>query len=200
MAPSSSRSHDLRLGLRLEWITIVWNAAEVGITIGLGVTAGSLALVAFGLDSLVEIFTSVVVVWQLRGDQADSNRVRKALALVAVAFLALGAFLVVTSVLRLWSGARPDESIAGIFYLAATVVVMMTLARMKTRVGTRLANETLLAEAHMTFLDGLLATGILSSLLLNALLDWWWTDPLAAAVVGVMALGEARENHRLAKG
>lgn len=183
----------LRRGLRLEWITIAWNAAEVFVTVGMGVAAGSLALIAFGLDSLVEIFASLVVVWQLKGDQADSARVTRALRLVGVAFLVLGVFLIVVAAARVISGARPDESPIGIVYLAITVVVMLTLARLKDRTGAHLGNVTLQAEARVTYLDAVLAFGILAALAANALLGWWWADSLSAALIGVLALVEARE-------
>jgi divalent metal cation (Fe/Co/Zn/Cd) transporter len=183
----------LHRGLRLEWITIAWNAAEVFVTVGIGVAAGSLALVAFGLDSVIEIFASLVVIWQLQGDQADSARVRRALRLVGAAFLVLGAFLIVVASVRVIGGARPDESPIGIVYLAITVAVMLTLARLKDRTGSHLGSETLQAEARVTYLDAGLAFGILVALVANALLGWWWSDSLSAAVVGVLALFEARE-------
>lgn len=189
----------LRRGLLLEWLTIAWNAVEVFVTVGLGVAAGSLALVAFGLDSVIELFASLVVIWQLRGDQADSDRVRRALRLVGVAFLLLGLFLVTVAAVRLAAGSRPDESPVGIAYLAATTVVMVALARLKDTTGRRLGNRTLRAEARVTALDAGLAAGILAALATNSLWGWWWADSLAAGAVGVLALFEARE-HLTAEG
>ena len=178
----------------MEWLTIAWNAVEAFITVGLGTAAGSLALVAFGVDSVLEIFASLVVIWQLEGDQADSARVRRAVRLVGVAFLLLGLFLITLATIRLIGQVHPDESPLGIVYLAATVVVMLALARLKHRVGVGLANEPLQAEARVTFLDAGLAAGILLALAVNGLFGWWWADSLAAAVIGVLALVEAREN------
>lgn len=184
----------MRRSVRLEWVTIAWNVAEVGITIGLGVAARSLALVAFGMDSVVEVFASLVVLWQLRGDTASAARIRLALRLVASAFVVLGVFLVVTASIRLLAGAAVDESPIGVAYLSATVVVMLVLARAKGRLGAQLGNHPLAAEARMTLLDGLLAALILTALLLNLLFGWWWADSLAAFVVGLLAFAEAREN------
>src|SRR5438034_8823169 len=102
--------------VRLEFVTIAWNAVEFVVTVGLGVVAGSLALVAFGLDSLIEIFASVVVIWQLRG--SAEGRTRRAMALVAFAFLALSMFLLVGAARSLLSSAKPDSSPFGIAYMA----------------------------------------------------------------------------------
>lgn len=180
--------------MRLEWVTIGWNVAEVGVTIGLGLAAGSLALVAFGLDSVVEVFASLVVLWQLRGDTASLTRITLALRLVAGAFLVLGLFLIVTAAVRLLAGVAVDESPFGVGYLAATVVVMLLLARAKGALGAELGNHPLAAEARMTLLDGLLAALIMLALVLNLVLGWWWADAMAAMAVGVLAVLEGWEN------
>jgi divalent metal cation (Fe/Co/Zn/Cd) transporter len=187
-------SRAVRRAVRLEWVTIAWNVVEVGITISLGIAARSLALVAFGLDSIVEVFASLVVLWQLGGDTTSTSRIRLALRLVAAAFVALGLFLAVTAALRLLAGSAVDESPVGIAYLAATVVVMLLLARAKGSLGAELGNHPLAAEARMTLLDGFLAGLILTALLLNLLFGWWWADSLAAFFVGLLAFVEAREN------
>jgi divalent metal cation (Fe/Co/Zn/Cd) transporter len=189
--PDSPAEHR---AVRLEWLTVAWNVAEVGITIALGVAARSLALVAFGLDSMVEIFASLVVIWQLRGDTASPARIALALRLVALAFLALGLFLIVTATIRLVGAGEVQESPVGVAYLAATVVVMLALAKAKGALGAELGNHPLAAEARMTLLDGFLAALILLALVLNLVLGWWWADALAAMAVGVLALLEGREN------
>jgi divalent metal cation (Fe/Co/Zn/Cd) transporter len=185
-----------RLGRALQWATIVWNCLEVFVTIGLGIAAGSLALIAFGLDSLVEVFASVVVVWHLRPGDADRQllRDRRAMRLVAVAFGALATYLVAAGVHTLIIRQQSDSSGFGIAYLGVTALVMFGLASLKRRVGTKLQSEPFLAEASMTRLDGGLATGILVALVLNATLGWWWADPLAAILVGAAAAREARHN------
>ncbi len=185
-----------RRGLRLVWATIVWNVFEVFITIGLGVAAGSIALVAFGTDSMVEVFASLVVVWHSRDllVMEESARTRRSLILIAAAFLLLAVVLAIGAVLRLIDGTPPDESPLGIAYLAVTAAVMLTLAILKQRTGRALESEPLRAEAHITYLDALLASAVLLSLVLNGLLDWWWADPMAALVIAFIALREGREH------
>lgn len=170
----------------------MWNLIEVFVTVGLGLAAGSLALVAFGLDSLIEVFASLVVLWHLRSARTTS-RDRLALRLVAAAFAVLGVYLAIDAVRALFARDVADSSPVGIAYLALTAVVMFTLARWKKRVGTELDSEPFLAEATLTHLDGWLATGILTALSLNAVLGWWWADPLAALALAGFAVKEALE-------
>lgn len=187
-----------RRGRRLQWATIAWNTIEVVVTVGLGVAAGSLALIAFGLDSLVEVFASLVVIWNMAPGESlhRVGRDRRALRLVGVAFAVLAVYLVVAGTRSLVLHEEPDTSPLGIAYLAATAVVMFGLARWKRRVGSALDSEPFLAEAAMTFLDGCLATGILTALALNLVLGWWWADPFAALLVGAAAAREARATWR----
>lgn len=185
-----------RVGSRLQWGTIAWNSVEVFVTIGLGITAGSLALIAFGLDSLVEVFASLVVVWHMNPgvDGHHARRDRRAMRLVSAAFALLAIYLVVAGVRQLTLGEQPDSSPVGIAYLFVTAIVMFSLARWKRRVGTALNSEPFRAEASMTFLDGCLATSILIALALNLVLGWWWADPAAALLIGAVAAREARES------
>ena len=184
---------DERSGRLLQRLTIAWNVAEVGVTIVLGVIAGSLALIAFGMDSLVEVFASLVVLWHMRAEVGAASRDDRARRLVALAFVALAAYLLGASVRALWIGAEPESSPLGIAYLALTAVVMFTLAAAKRRVGERLTSEPFLAEARMTFLDGCLAAAILTALALNTVLGWWWADAGAALIVSAAAAREAWE-------
>jgi divalent metal cation (Fe/Co/Zn/Cd) transporter len=187
-----------RRGLRLEWATNGWNALEVLVTISLGVQAGSLALIAFGLDSVVEIFASMVVIRNLRDDRHDpgDRRVHRSLRLIAVAFWVLAAFLVVISLRGLIRANRPDSSPLGVGYLTLTALTMFSLARLKRATADQLGSEPLRAEAAMTFLDGCLSTGILTALVLNAWLGWWWTDAAAALLVAGFAVNEGVEHWR----
>lgn len=182
--------------LRLEYATIAWNIGEAFLTVGLGIAAGSLALIGFGTDSVIEVFASAVIVWHIRpGHDTDSpERTRRALRLVAVAFVALAAVLATVAIRDLVIERRAGESIFGIAYLAVTAVVMFGLAVAKRRLAVRLDSAPLRSEAAMTFLDGVLSVLTLSGLALNAGLEWWWADPAAALVVAVAAGNEAREN------
>jgi divalent metal cation (Fe/Co/Zn/Cd) transporter len=185
-----------RRALRLEYATIVWNLGEAVLTVGLGVVAGSLALIGFGTDSIIEVFASSVVVWHLRpGHEADRpERTRLALRLVALAFAILAVILATVAIRDLVLGRRAGPSPIGIAYLAVTACVMFGLAVAKRRVAQRLGSAPLRSEAAMTFLDGILSTATLTGLALNAALGWWWADPAAALIVGVAAANEARGN------
>jgi divalent metal cation (Fe/Co/Zn/Cd) transporter len=186
-----------RRGLSLVWITIAWNCVEVFVTIGLGVASGSIALVAFGTDSMVEVFASLVVVWHSRDllVMEESDRTRRSIHLISIAFIVLGIVLAIGATIRLVE----DESPIGIAYLAVTAAVMLALALLKRKTGRELGSDPLQAEAHITFLDALLAVSVLLSLVLNAAADWWWADPLAALVISVIALREGAEHWKEAR-
>jgi divalent metal cation (Fe/Co/Zn/Cd) transporter len=178
----------VRRAERLELLTIAWNVIEVVVTLLLGIAAGSLALVAFGLDSMVEIFASGVVLWQLRGQAG--TRTRRAMLLVSLAFFALAAVLSSGALLTLATGHRADDSVWGVAYLGLTAVVMFTLAWRKWILAGQLANHPLAHEARITFLDGCLATGVLLALVAAIAFGWWWADPLAAILVAVACIPE----------
>ncbi len=181
-----------RRGLRLEYATLGWNVVEIGFLVYAAVAARSVALTGFALDSVIEIFASLVVVWQLKGS-TDPARETRAVRMIGVAFLALAAYLTVQAVVTIALGVRPAPSPLGIGWLAATVVVMLGLAAAKAQTGRRLGNRTLQAEAKVTLVDGSLAAAILLGLILSAALGWWWADLAAGVVVIAYGLREGRE-------
>lgn len=181
----------VRRGLRLEYATLAWNATEIGFLVYAAVIARSVALAGFALDSGIEIFASVVVVWHLRGD-VDPERERHAERLIGVAFFALAVYLVGQTVVTLALGVRPDSSPLGIAWLAATCVAMFSLAFAKARTGRELGNRVLQSEAKVTVVDGALAAAVLAGLVLNSALGWWWADIAAGFVVIVYGLREGR--------
>jgi divalent metal cation (Fe/Co/Zn/Cd) transporter len=186
-----------RLAIRLEYGTIVWNLGEAVFTIAVGVAAGSLALIAFGADSIIEVFASSVVVWhERRPGRAEARRTSLALRLVAVAFVALAVVLGTFAVRDLVTGRRAESSIAGIVYLSFTALVMFGLAFRKRTVATALGSAPLRSEATLTFLDGVLSVLTLTGLALNAAFGLWWADPAAALAVAIAAANEGRENRR----
>lgn len=187
-----------RTALRLQYATIAWNAGEAVFTISIGVAAGSLALIGFGTDSVIEIFASVVVLWHLRGE-SHAHRTRRALRLVGWAFALLALTLGVAAIRDLGAGRAPGESWPGIVYLAVTAIIMFGLAAAKRRIAAGLGDEPFAAEAEMTLLDGWLSTATLIGLLLNALFGWWWADPLAGLLIALIATREARENFEEAR-
>lgn len=192
----AERSLQERRALRLLWVTIAWNVPEALLSIGLGIAAGSLALIGFGSDSLIELFASLVLVWHLfPGERrASPERTRLAMRLLAAAFLGLSIALTAAGVADLVGGRRAEESPWGIAYIAITVVVMFVLGCLKRRAAEALDSAPLRSEATMSLLDGFLASATLLGLVLNAAFAWWWADPAAAFVVAVFAFNEAREN------
>ena len=191
---AGARSRLLRRGFRLEYTTLAWNVVGIVVLAISAWAARSVALAGFGLDSLIEIGASTVVIWELSG--SGEVRRRRALRLIAIAFLALGLYLLVQSTVVLVAGFRPHHSPAGIVWTAITAAVMFTLAWGKARTGTALANPVLRTEGRVTLIDGILATAVLGGLVLNATLDWWWADPLAGYVLVFYAAREAWDIRR----
>lgn len=180
----------LRRGLSLEYATLGWNVVGAPVLIVSAVAAGSVALAGFGVDSLIEIVASAVVVWHLKGEE-DSRREHWALRIIAVAFVLLAIYIAAQSAIALLSRSHPGTSVLGIMWLAATVVAMLLLATGKRRTGAQLCNQVLQTEARVTVIDGCLAAAVLIGVVLNAAAGWWWADPLAALVLVVYALWEA---------
>ncbi|MFC8408743.1 cation transporter [Arthrobacter sp. NPDC057259] len=183
-----------RRGFVLEGITLAWNVVGVVVLAVASIAAGSVALAGFGLDSLIEIGASTVVIWELSG--TGEHRQRLALKLIAGAFIALAAYLLVQSGLALAAGHRPLPSPWGVGWTAVTAAVMFALAAGKARTGKALGNPVLTAEGRVTFIDGLLATAVLLGVLLDDLAGWWWADPLAGLVIVYYAIREAVEIFR----
>ena len=180
----------LRRGRALEGITLGWNVAGMVVLAIAALRARSVALAGFGLDSLIEIGASTVVLWELSGTGED--RQRRALRLIGGAFLVLAAYLAVQSSVVLATGYRPGPSLLGIAWSAVTAAVMFALAAGKARTGTQLGNPVLATEGRVTLVDGILAVAVLAGLALNAGAGAWWADPLAALVIVFYALREAR--------
>jgi divalent metal cation (Fe/Co/Zn/Cd) transporter len=182
----------MRRGFVLEYATLAWNVVGIVILTVAAIGAKSVALFGFGLDSLVEIGASTVVVWELSG--TGEARQRFALRLIGVAFGALAIYLAVQSTIVLGTGFHPRHSPLGIAWTAITAAAMFALAVGKARTGAALGNPVLTTEGRVTFVDGLLATAVLLGLLLNSLAGWWWADPVAGYVLAFYALREVKEN------
>ena len=181
----------LARGRRLELATLGWNVVGVAVLAVAAVAARSIALAGFGLDSLIEIGASTVVLWELA--DGDRTRQRRALRLIGAAFVGLAGYLAVQSSLALALAFHPRHSVAGIVWTAATAAVMFALAAGKARTGSALGNPVLQAEGRITTIDGILATAVLLGLALNASLGWWWADPAAGYVLVYYAVREARD-------
>jgi divalent metal cation (Fe/Co/Zn/Cd) transporter len=178
-----------RRGLRLEYATLGWNVVGSVLVLAAAVVARSVALAGFGLDSLIEIVASLIVVWQLR-EMHVLERESWALRIIGVAFLLLAVYIAAQSVYVLASEARPDRSLLGIVWLVLTAAAMFALAAGKRATGRALGNRVLLTEARVTVIDGLLAAAVLVGLILNAAFGWWWADPAAAFVIVYYGLRE----------
>jgi divalent metal cation (Fe/Co/Zn/Cd) transporter len=188
---SPARGTLLRRGFALEYVTLAWNAAGIIVLAFAAAAARSVALAGFGLDSLIEIGASTVVIWELSGTGAE--RQRRGLRLIGYAFAALGAYLLVQATVVLAADYHPRHSGPGIIWAAATAVVMFALAWGKARTGRALGNPVLRTEGRVTMIDGILALAVLAGLVLNAVAGWWWADPAAGYVLVYYATREVRE-------
>jgi divalent metal cation (Fe/Co/Zn/Cd) transporter len=196
LAPAQERRSQLRRrGLRLEYATLGWNVFEIGFLIVAAITARSVALAGFALDSLIEVFALIVVVGQLKGT-ATPEREHRAMRLIGLAFFGLALYIAFQAAITIAIDVRPDSSPLGIFWLSATCVVMFGLAAAKARTGSELRNPVLAAEARVTLVDSALAAGILIGLVLNAVIGWWWADIAAGGILVVYGIREGREHLR----
>jgi divalent metal cation (Fe/Co/Zn/Cd) transporter len=189
-AAHESKRRLLRFGYILEGITLGWNVVGVVVLAIAAIAARSVALGGFGLDSLIEIGASTVVLWELSG--VGEDRQRRALQAIGAAFIVLGVYLAVQSTYVLAVGYRPKPSPLGVVWTAMTAAVMFGLAFGKARVGRALDNPVLRTEGRVTLIDAILAMAVLVGLTLNATLGWWWADPLAGYVILFYALREGR--------
>ena len=187
-AATATRRKLIRRGLTLEYITLGWNVVGTGVSIAAALAAGSVALAGFGLDSLIEIGASTIVVWQLK--ETESTRERGALHLIGGAFIAIALYIAAQAIYTLISGQHPHHSTVGIAWTAVTCLTMLILATAKTRTGKALQHQVLLTEGRVTLIDAYLAGAILIGLALNAALGWWWADPLAGLVIVFYGLRE----------
>ena len=184
----------MRRGFALEYVTLGWNVAGIAVLAVAAVAARSVALAGFGLDSAIEIGASTVVIWELSG--TGEERQRRALRLIGYAFAALALYLLAQSTIALAAGYHPRHSAAGIAWTALTAAAMFTLAAGKARTGRALGNPVLRTEGRVTTVDGILAVAVLTGLVLNTALGWWWADPAAGYVLVYYAAREAWEIFR----
>lgn len=198
--PTADRASLARTGRILAWITIAWNAIEGVAAVAAGIVAGSIALVGFGVDSYVEVFAGVVILWRLaqerQGEDVSEAAERRAVRLIAATFFALSVGIGVESLRKLATNTRPDESLFGIGLAVVSLAVMPLLARAKRRVGEQMGSRALVADATETSLCVWLSAILLVGLALNALAGWWWADPLAALGIVYVAAREGVEYWR----
>jgi divalent metal cation (Fe/Co/Zn/Cd) transporter len=180
-----------RRGLWLEYASMAWMTVEAAVAVSAGILASSVALVGFGLDSVIEFCAAVIVVWQLRGEGAE--REAPAVRLIGLTFFVLAAYLTAEGIRNLATRAVPEHSVPGLAVTATALVVMPALALAKLRTGRALGNRTLTADAAESAFCAFTAGATLLGVGFNAGLGWWWADPAAALVIAALAVKEGLE-------
>ena len=182
----TDRSVFVRRGLRLEFLTLGWNSLEALIAVIAGILAGSIALVGFGIDSVIECVSGAVLVWRLRTD-ADAHRREQveqtALRLVGISFLLLALYVAYEAASTLLKRDAPEQSVPGIVLAIASLIVMPILARAKRKVAQGLSSNAMHADSRQTDLCAYLSAILLGGLLLNVVVGWWWADPAAGLIM-----------------
>jgi divalent metal cation (Fe/Co/Zn/Cd) transporter len=181
----------------LAWGGIAWHLVEFSVAVTAGVAAGSIALIGFGADSLIEAAAGLVVIWLFTGSRVHSRDAeRRAQQMIAVSFFVLAAYVSVESIRTLVGGDHPEASWVGIGLAAVTAPTMPLLARAKGRVGNALGSAATVKEGVQNMICAYLSVALLVGLLANALFGLWWADPLAALVIAGLAAREGRESWR----
>ncbi|MBV9943248.1 MAG: cation transporter [Solirubrobacterales bacterium] len=194
-AHDATRDGLVRRGIALEAFTLTWMTAEAAVAVAAGVAAGSVALMAFGVDSVIEFAAAFVVLQAFRAEQTDRT-VRgegRALRVIGVTFFLLATYIVVNAFATLITASKPDSSVAGVAVSAAALLVMPSLCVAKRRTGKALESNMLVADAAESLLCAYLSATVLLGLLLNAALGWWWADPVAALAVVPFVIKEGVE-------
>jgi len=196
-ARPAERQPLVRRARRLAWLGLGWHLAEAAVALAAGAVAGSVALVGFGADSLIEAAAGLVVLWLMAGGRSSSpGAEQRAQRLIAASFVLLAAYVGVQAARDLVAGHHPAASWIGIGLAFVTLAAMPPLAVTKRRVGERLGSSATTSESRQTALCAYLSAGLLLGLSANAVLGWWWADPVVALGIGVLALREAREAWR----
>lgn len=195
---STANARLYRRGLVLEYITITYNVVEAAFSIGFGAAAGSIALVGFGLDSVIESLSGGVLLWHLRQHgrvqrEEEERNEKRAQRLVAVSFLVLGLYVLFQSVQKLVTASAPEASAPGIVIAAASIVAMPVLWWLKLTTGRRIGSKALMADAKETLVCGLLSVALLIGLGANYIFGFWQADPIVGLVITAFLLREGWE-------
>ncbi len=203
---TSLRANALRDGIRAEILTVIWMILEAAVAVGAGVLAQSILLVAFGLDSVIELLSAIVLLWRLgveaRGDDAERvERVEHRATWVSAILLGLLCVYVLgSSLLGLLTQTEPEESWIGIGIALGAVVAMPLLAQFKRRINARLNSASMRADIAESVTCAYMASTVLAGLVLNAALGWWWAEYIAAVVLLFWLVRETREAFEAARG
>jgi divalent metal cation (Fe/Co/Zn/Cd) transporter len=181
----------------LAWLGVGWHGIEAAIAVGAGILAGSIALIGFGADSLIESVAGFVLLWRFAASRATSESAeRRAQKLIALSFYLLAAYVGIESVRALFSGERPDPSWVGIGLSIVTLISMPPLAIAKARIGEKLGSSATKSEGQQNMLCAYLSAALLVGLSANALFEIWWADPVTALLIAAVAVKEGRESWR----
>ena len=179
----SDRPHIIRRGRALQYATMAWNSAEFLIAVLAGIWAGSIALVGFGIDSAIEVASSLAALWRLSHERDEARREaaeRRAMRIIGIGFLLLAGYMSYEASATLMAALVPHQSLVGIVLAALSLIAMPVLVRFKRRVASQLRSGALEAETRQTEICFYLSGILLAGLGLNAWLGWWWADPVAA--------------------
>lgn len=191
------RDRLVRRARALAWVGLAWHGIEAAVAIVAGLAAGSIALVGFGVDSVIESLAAIVVLWRFSGNRSGSDAAeRRAQRLIGGSFFLLAAYVGIEAIRSLVEADHPSVSWVGIGLAAVTVVLMPALASAKARVGDQLASSSTKSEGRQNQLCAYLSAALLIGLGGNALFGWWWLDPITALAIGAVALSEGREAWR----
>lgn len=194
--PKTSSATAVRYARKLEFFTLAWNLVEAAVAIGSGAVADSAALIAFGMDSLIESSSGVVLLWRLHDDDRGEARERRALRWVGLSFLALAAYVAWDATQALIAKTPPDVSLAGIVLAMLSLIVMPLLSARKRRLAAVLRSRALHADSRQSNLCAALSGILLGGLSLNALWGWWWADPVAGLMMTPIIIKEALHSLR----
>jgi divalent metal cation (Fe/Co/Zn/Cd) transporter len=193
------RARLVRRGRLLSWLTLGYNSLEGVVSIVVGAMAGSVSLVGFGVDSVIEVVSGIAALWRLRADRDAARRARAeqvTLRIIGLSLLALAIYVLVEASRALYLREAPQRTIRGVVIAAASVMLMPLLARAKRRIGVALGSRALVADAMQTTLCTYLSVIVLAGLALNALFGWWWADPVAALCMVPLIAKEGTEGLR----
>ena len=180
VAWNAERLRDMRGARRIEYLSIAWTSLEAAVGVAAGILAGSIALISFGADSIIEVASSSVLLWRLSNPVRGEHREKLAHRFVGTSFLVLAVYVCMNAVHDLIAHEAPRASYFGIIYAAACVIAMPLLARAKRRASGRVKSNALHADSHQSDICARLSVILLAGLALNALFGWWWADPMAA--------------------
>ncbi len=194
---ADEREKLVRRAKLLAWLGLGWHGIEAAIAVAAGIIAGSIALIGFGADSLIEAVAGIVLIWRFAAARSSSEAAeRRAQKLIALSFYLLAAYVGIESVRALFTGERPDPSWVGIGLSIVTLISMPPLAIAKARIGEKLSSSATKSEGQQNMLCAYLSAALLIGLGANALFGLWWADPLTALLIAGVALKEGRESWR----